>query len=95
LKEIEDSKVVTCLFIDDLHLSAGTEERGGPRNISDLLKSIFTKGKLHHCIVTTTPEEFQSFGEKNKILEEQFVQITIQKPTSRDTASILRGLKTN
>jgi ATP-dependent Clp protease ATP-binding subunit ClpB len=86
--------VVTCLFIDDFHLPVGTEGGGGPPNISNLLKSILAKGRLHHCIATTTPAELQNFGEKNKVLEEQFVQISVQEPTARDTAFILRGLKT-
>ncbi|KAE9375218.1 P-loop containing nucleoside triphosphate hydrolase protein [Stipitochalara longipes BDJ] len=95
LKELEDSKVVTCLFIDDLHLLWGTEERGGPPNISDVLKSLFAKGKLHHCIATATPAEFQTLRGRSKVLQEQFVQISVQEPTPRETVSILRGLKTN
>jgi ATP-dependent Clp protease ATP-binding subunit ClpB len=95
LKDIEDSKVVTCLFIDDLHLPVGPESRGGSPNISNLLKSMLAKGKLHYCIATITPVEFQNFREKDKVLEEQFVQISVQEPTVRDMASIMRGLKTN
>jgi ATP-dependent Clp protease ATP-binding subunit ClpA len=95
LKEIEDSKVVSCLFIDDPHLLSSAEENGGLLKISNLLKAIFAKGKLHRCIVTTTPAELQNFKEKNMILEEQFIQIPIAEPTSRDAASMLRGLKTS
>ena len=95
VKEIEGSKVATCLFIDNIHLLVESVRREHSMDSSDLLKSVLAKVKLHHCIATTTPAEFQKYTKKNKALEERFVQISVKGPTIRDTVSILRSLKSN
>jgi ATP-dependent Clp protease ATP-binding subunit ClpB len=93
LKEIEDSKDMVVLFVDEMHLlmGAGTAGEGG-MDAANLLKPMLARGQLH-CIGATTLAEYRKYIEKDQAFERRFQQILVKEPTINETISILRGLK--
>ncbi|PLB35735.1 ATP-dependent Clp protease ATP-binding subunit [Aspergillus candidus] len=93
LKEIEDSKDMIVLFVDEIHLlmGAGTTGEGG-MDAANLLKPMLARGQLH-CIGATTLGEYRKYIEKDQAFERRFQQVLVKEPTVSETVSILRGLK--
>ena len=93
LKEIEDSKDMIVLFVDEIHLLMGAGSSGeGGMDAANLLKPMLARGQLH-CIGATTLAEYRKYIEKDQAFERRFQQVLVREPTIPETISILRGLK--
>ncbi|EPS41307.1 hypothetical protein H072_4842 [Dactylellina haptotyla CBS 200.50] len=93
LKEIEESKEMIVLFIDEMHLLMGAGASGdGGMDAANLLKPMLARGKLH-CIGATTLAEYRKYIEKDAAFERRFQQVIVKEPSLPETISILRGLK--
>lgn len=93
LKEIEDSKEMIVLFVDEIHLLMGAGSSGeGGMDAANLLKPMLARGQLH-CIGATTLSEYRKYIEKDQAFERRFQQVLVKEPSIPETVSILRGLK--
>ena len=93
LKEIEDSKDMIVLFVDEIHLLMGAGSSGeGGMDAANLLKPMLARGQLH-CIGATTLSEYRKYIEKDAAFERRFQQVLVKEPSIPETVSILRGLK--
>ncbi|KAG5948299.1 Heat shock protein hsp98 [Claviceps monticola] len=93
LKEVEDSKDMIVLFVDEIHLLMGAGSSGeGGMDAANLLKPMLARGQLH-CIGATTLTEYRKYVEKDAAFERRFQQVLVKEPTIPETISILRGLK--
>ena len=93
LKEIEDSREMVVLFVDEIHLLMGAGSSGeGGMDAANLLKPMLARGQLH-CIGATTLAEYRKYIEKDAAFERRFQQVLVKEPTLSETVSILRGLK--
>ncbi|KAK3696494.1 Heat shock protein hsp98 [Vermiconidia calcicola] len=93
LKEIEESKEMIVLFVDEIHLLMGAGSSGeGGMDAANLLKPMLARGQLH-CIGATTLAEYRKYIEKDQAFERRFQQVLVKEPTIAETVSILRGLK--
>ncbi|KAK4697642.1 ATP-dependent Clp protease ATP-binding subunit ClpB, partial [Lecanoromycetidae sp. Uapishka_2] len=93
LKEIEESKEMIVLFVDEMHLLMGAGSSGeGGMDAANLLKPMLARGQLH-CIGATTLAEYRKYIEKDQAFERRFQQVLVKEPTIPETVSILRGLK--
>lgn len=93
LKEIEDSREMIVLFVDEIHLLMGAGSSGeGGMDAANLLKPMLARGQLH-CIGATTLAEYRKYIEKDAAFERRFQQVLVKEPTLSETVSILRGLK--
>ena len=92
LKNIENNKHSTILFIDEIHTLVGAGKTDGAMDASNLLKPALARGELH-CIGATTLNEYREHIEKDAALARRFQQILVEEPSSDDSISILRGLK--
>lgn len=93
LKEIEQSKEMIVLFVDEIHLLMGAGSSGeGGMDAANLLKPMLARGQLH-CIGATTLAEYRKYVEKDAAFERRFQQVMVKEPSIAETISILRGLK--
>ncbi|RYP89480.1 hypothetical protein DL769_000031 [Monosporascus sp. CRB-8-3] len=93
LKEIEESKEMIVLFVDEIHLLMGAGASGeGGMDAANLLKPMLARGQLH-CIGATTLAEYRKYIEKDAAFERRFQQVIVKEPSIPETISILRGLK--
>ncbi len=92
LKNIENNKHSTILFIDEIHTLVGAGKTDGAMDASNLLKPALARGELH-CIGATTLNEYREHIEKDAALARRFQQILVEEPSLNDSISILRGLK--
>ncbi|KAK3057522.1 Heat shock protein hsp98 [Extremus antarcticus] len=93
LKEIEGSKEMVVLFVDEIHLLMGAGSSGeGGMDAANLLKPMLARGQLH-CIGATTLAEYRKYIEKDAAFERRFQQVLVKEPSIAETVSILRGLK--
>ncbi|CAK4030103.1 heat shock hsp98 [Lecanosticta acicola] len=93
LKEIEESKEMIVLFVDEIHLLMGAGSSGeGGMDAANLLKPMLARGQLH-CIGATTLAEYRKYIEKDQAFERRFQQVLVKEPSISETISILRGLK--
>ncbi|MCJ1232502.1 Heat shock protein hsp98 [Varicellaria rhodocarpa] len=93
LKEIEESKEMIVLFVDEIHLLMGAGSSGeGGMDAANLLKPMLARGQLH-CIGATTLAEYRKYIEKDQAFERRFQQVLVKEPSIPETVSILRGLK--
>jgi ATP-dependent Clp protease ATP-binding subunit ClpB len=93
LKEIEESKEMIVLFVDEIHLLMGAGSSGeGGMDAANLLKPMLARGQLH-CIGATTLAEYRKYVEKDAAFERRFQQVMVKEPSIPETISILRGLK--
>lgn len=93
LNEIEQSKDMIVLFVDEIHLLMGAGSSGeGGMDAANLLKPMLARGQLH-CIGATTLAEYRKYVEKDAAFERRFQQVLVKEPTINETISILRGLK--
>ena len=93
LKEIEQTKEMIVLFVDEIHLLMGAGATGeGGMDAANLLKPMLARGQLH-CIGATTLTEYRKYIEKDSAFERRFQQVLVKEPSLPETVSILRGLK--
>ena len=93
LKEIEESKEMIVLFVDEIHLLMGAGSSGeGGMDAANLLKPMLARGQLR-CIGATTLNEYRKYIEKDAAFERRFQQVLVKEPSVPETISILRGLK--
>ncbi|TGZ78953.1 heat shock protein [Ascodesmis nigricans] len=93
LKEVEESKEMIILFIDEMHLLMGAGATGeGGMDSANMLKPALARGKLH-CVGATTLAEYRKYIEKDAAFERRFQQVLVKEPSVPETISILRGLK--
>lgn len=93
LKEIEESKDMIILFVDEFHLLMGAGSSGeGGMDAANLLKPMLARGQLH-CIGATTLNEYRKYIEKDQAFERRFQQVLVKEPSVSETISILRGLR--
>lgn len=93
LKEIEQTKEMIVLFVDEIHLLMGAGSSGdGGMDAANLLKPMLARGQLH-CIGATTLAEYRKYIEKDSAFERRFQQVLVKEPSLSETVSILRGLK--
>ncbi|KAL1980010.1 hypothetical protein VTN96DRAFT_4807 [Rasamsonia emersonii] len=93
LKEIEESREMIILFVDEIHLLMGAGSSGeGGMDAANLLKPMLARGQLH-CIGATTLGEYRKYIEKDQAFERRFQQVLVKEPSVNETISILRGLK--
>ncbi|QLG73474.1 hypothetical protein HG535_0E05580 [Zygotorulaspora mrakii] len=88
LKEVEDSKTLIVLFIDEIHMLMGN----GKDDAANILKPALSRGQLK-VIGATTNNEYRSIIEKDGAFERRFQKIEVPEPTIRQTVAILRGLQ--
>ncbi|KAK9457878.1 P-loop containing nucleoside triphosphate hydrolase protein [Dipodascopsis uninucleata] len=88
LNEIETSKDMIILFVDEIHMLMGD----GKSDAANLLKPMLARGQLH-CIGATTVEEYRKYVEKDAAFERRFQKVDVREPTVRETVAILRGLQ--
>lgn len=91
IDELKDQKNV-ILFVDELHLIAGAGAAEGALDAANMLKPALARGELH-MIGATTLDEYRKHIEKDSALERRFQPIVVKEPSLRDTAAILKGLK--
>jgi len=93
LKEIEATKEMIVLFVDEMHLLMGAGSSGeGGMDAANMLKPMLARGQLH-CIGATTLMEYRKYIEKDAAFERRFQQVLVKEPSVPETISILRGLK--
>lgn len=93
LKEIEQTKEMIVLFVDEMHLLMGAGASGeGGMDAANMLKPMLARGQLH-CIGATTLAEYRKYIEKDAAFERRFQQVLVKEPSIPETISILRGLK--
>ncbi len=95
LKKVVDelrSQKNVLLFVDELHLIAGAGAAEGALDAANMLKPALARGELH-MIGATTLDEYRKHIEKDSALERRFQPIIVKEPSLRDTAAILKGLK--
>lgn len=91
IDELKSQKNV-IVFIDELHLIAGAGAAEGALDAANMLKPALARGELH-MIGATTMDEYRKHIEKDSALERRFQSIIVKEPSLKDTASILKGLK--
>lgn len=88
LNEIEKSKEMIILFIDEIHMLMGD----GKSDAANLLKPMLARGELH-CIGATTFTEYRKYISKDGAFERRFQKIEVPALTVEETVAILRGLQ--
>ncbi|AGO13832.1 AaceriAGL036Cp [[Ashbya] aceris (nom. inval.)] len=88
LKEIEESKTLIVLFIDEIHMLMGN----GKDDAANIMKPALSRGQLK-VIGATTNNEYRAIVEKDGAFERRFQKIDVAEPTVRQTIAILRGLQ--
>lgn len=88
LNDIEKSKEMIILFIDEIHMLMGD----GKSDAANLLKPMLARGALH-CIGATTFAEYRKFISKDGAFERRFQKIDVPATTIPETVAILRGLQ--
>ncbi|MFH1188585.1 MAG: AAA family ATPase [bacterium] len=92
IREIQNSKGNTILFIDEIHMIVGAGAAEGTIDASNLLKPALARGELH-AVGATTIREYQRYIEKDSALERRFQPVMVEEPSVEDSITILRGLK--
>lgn len=95
LKKVVDelkSQKNVIVFVDELHLIAGAGAAEGALDAANMLKPALARGELH-MIGATTMDEYRKHIEKDSALERRFQPIIVKEPNLKDTAAILKGLK--
>lgn len=88
LSDIEKSKEMIILFIDEIHMLMGD----GKLDAANLLKPMLARGALH-CIGATTFAEYRKFIAKDGAFERRFQKIDVPATTIPETVAVLRGLQ--
>ena len=92
LNEIKKSEGDIIMFIDEIHMIAGSGGAEGSMDTSNILKPMLARGEIH-VIGATTLNEYRKYIEKDGALERRFQKVKVEEPNVEDTITILRGLK--
>ncbi|MBF2356794.1 AAA family ATPase [Listeria welshimeri] len=90
IKELQERKN-TILFIDEVHTIVGAGSAEGSMDAGNILKPALARGDLQ-MIGATTLKEYRTI-EKDAALERRFQPVTVNEPTTKETLTILNGLK--
>lgn len=90
IKELQERKN-TILFIDEVHTIVGAGSAEGSMDAGNILKPALARGDLQ-MIGATTLKEYRTI-EKDAALERRFQPVTVNEPTTKETHTILNGLK--
>ena len=91
LGEVKKSGDV-ILFIDEIHTIVGAGSAEGAIDAANILKPMLARGEIQ-LIGATTIEEYRKYIEKDTALERRFSPVTVNEPTSKDTITILKGIR--
>ena len=80
------------LFIDEIHTIVGAGSAEGAIDAANILKPMLARGEIQ-LIGTTTIEEYRKYIEKDTALERRFSPVTVNEPSSKDTITILKGIR--
>ncbi|MEP6710602.1 MAG: ATP-dependent Clp protease ATP-binding subunit, partial [Candidatus Saccharibacteria bacterium] len=80
------------VFIDELHLLVGAGAAEGALDAANMLKPALARGEIR-LVGATTLEEYRKHIEKDSALERRLQTIVVPEPTTKDTISILKGLR--
>lgn len=80
------------LFIDELHMIAGTGAAEGAIDAANILKPRLARGELQ-LIGATTEEEYRRQIEKDAALARRFQPIRVPEPSVSDATEMLYGLR--
>lgn len=80
------------IFIDELHLLVGAGAAEGAMDAANILKPALARGELH-MIGATTLDEYRKHIEKDSALERRLQTVMVPEPSTKDTISIVKGLK--
>ncbi|MDP6494152.1 MAG: AAA family ATPase, partial [Dehalococcoidia bacterium] len=91
LEEIRGSG--TCvLFIDEMHTMVGAGAAEGAVDAANILKPALSRGEIQ-CIGATTLDDYRKYVERDPALERRFQPVQVEEPSTEDTISILKGIK--
>jgi len=82
------------LFLDELHMMVGAGNADGAMDASNILKPSLARGEIN-MIGATTLDEYRKHIESDGALERRFQPIRVEEPTTCQTASILKGVKSS
>jgi ATP-dependent Clp protease ATP-binding subunit ClpC len=80
------------LFIDEVHMIAETRGTEGALAVADILKPAMARGDLQ-VIGATTISEYEKLIKPEDALERRFQPVTVNEPSAKDAATILKGVK--
>ena len=86
----EDPQII--LFIDELHMIAGTGAAEGAIDAANALKPRLARGELQ-VIGATTEEEYRKVIAKDAALSRRFQPIQVAEPSPDDAVEMLHGLR--
>jgi len=95
LKKIieEIRRAGTCvLFIDEMHTMVGAGAAEGAVDAANILKPALSRGEIQ-CIGATTLDDYRKYVERDPALERRFQPVHVEEPSTEDTISILKGIK--
>ena len=95
LKKIVDeirSSATCVLFIDEMHTMVGAGAAEGAVDAANILKPSLSRGEIQ-CIGATTLNDYRKYVERDSALERRFQPVTVDEPSTEDTISILKGIK--
>ncbi|EAK9530386.1 ATP-dependent Clp protease ATP-binding subunit [Listeria monocytogenes] len=90
IKELQERKN-TILFIDEVHTIVGAGSAEGSMDAGNILKPALARDDLQ-MIGATTLKEYRTI-EKDAALERRFQPVTVSEPSTKETLTILNGLK--
>ncbi|KAK4272238.1 hypothetical protein QN277_020822 [Acacia crassicarpa] len=88
LEEIRESNGTIILFIDDLPAVLGAVSIGEEANA---MKSFLARGEIK-CIVSTTPDEYSKYIEKDSSLRSHFQAVNVPELAVDETIEVLKRL---
>ena len=92
MNEIEYSKDLIILFIDEIHTVIGTgSTNNGTLDIGNILKPYLARGVIY-CIGATTRKEFIQFLSKDKAFLRRFQIIYINEPSEQSAKKMIEGI---
>lgn len=92
MNEIENSKQLIILFIDEIHTVIGTgSTNNGTLDIGNILKPYLARGVIY-CIGATTRKEFTQFLSKDKAFLRRFQLIYVNEPSESSAKKMLKGI---
>ena len=80
------------LFIDEIHTIVGAGSAEGAIDAANILKPMLARGEIQ-LVGATTISEYRKYIEKDAALERRFSPVTVNEPTSKDTITILKGIR--
>ncbi len=80
------------LVIDEVHNIVGAGDSEGSMNAANILKPALARGDIQ-VIGATTLTEYRKYIEKDAALERRFQPVYIGEPSVKETAEILKGIR--